>query len=168
MDAILTHIQDNMAAYIVAAAVILPILIAFRKYTGPVIFRIIEGCTYFAGVHLLIGGFTRFAWYFKSSSQMQNNIAQEAVKPFTTPFSFEFYQKELYNPQWVFWLEVASIFGILYIITVLRPVSISQKNTYKGKANQARGRGKGKAGRGRATRARAGAASRGRPQPRRR
>lgn len=165
MDAILTHIQDNMVAYIVGAAFILPVLVAFRKYTGPVIFRIIEGCTYFTAVHFGIGLFTRFAWYFKSSSQMQNNVAKVMVEPFTTPLNFNFYQKELYNPQWIFWVEVVAIFGILYIITVLRPVSISQKNTYKGKTNQPRRRGR--AGQGRGRPARGAPASRRRPQPRR-
>lgn len=167
MDAILAHIQDNLTAYIIGAVFILPVLIAFRQYTGPVIFRTLEGCTYFAMFHLCVAGLTRFAWYFKSSSQFENNAAaEEAMTPFTTPVNLQFYQKELYSPQWIYWVEVAAILGVIYIVVVLRPVSISQKNKYKGKTNQAGARGRARSGQKRP--ARGSAAARRRSPARRR
>ena len=137
MDAIIQHLQEHMAIYVVAVVVVLPLLYAFRYWTFPVIFHAVEGVFYFACVHMVIAGLVRFFQYFKSQTEMENALGPgEAQAAFTTPVNFNFWQKDLYNPEWLFFLEIAAILGIAYVVLKLRPVNYKRKNRYQGKKAQ--------------------------------
>jgi hypothetical protein len=133
-EAIMLHLQENGIAYFAGAVVLIPLSIVFRKYTLPVLYHTCEYVLYCAVAHTLIGGLTRaFSWFrsetaFKSYS---GDVSSE-FKPFTTPLNQNFWQRELYSPQWMFWFEVGVALLLLYIVIVVRPVKLKQK-PYKSK-----------------------------------
>lgn len=126
-----------MAIYVVAVVVVVPLLYAFRRWTFPVIFHSVEGVFYFVCVHMVIAGMVRFFQYFKSETEMENALGPgEQALAMTTPVNINFWQKDLYNPEWLFYFEIAVILGIAYVVLKLRPVNYKRKNRYKGKKAQ--------------------------------
>lgn len=135
MDAVLEHLQEHMAIYIVAAVVVLPLTYAFRQWTFPVIFHGLEGAFYFVCLHLVLGGMVRFFQYFKSETEMESALGTAGARaPFTTPMNLDLWQRELYEPEWLFYVEIGLILAIAYVVLRMRPVNYKRKNRYTGKA----------------------------------
>ncbi|MCH7959548.1 MAG: hypothetical protein IID08_05435 [Candidatus Hydrogenedentes bacterium] len=134
MDALLQNIQENAVAYGVTAAVLVPLIYAFRQHTFPIIFHTLEAAFYMCSFHLVLGGMVRFFQYFKSASHMENALGEAAATPvMTTPINLNFWQRELYEPEWLFYFEVAAALALLFLVIKIRPVRYKGKNRYKGK-----------------------------------
>lgn len=134
MDVAIQHIQAHLAIYVTGAAVLLPLLYAFRYWTFPVIFHAIELTLYLSLFHVVTGGLVRFFQYFKSQTQMENALgpgAQEAA--WTTPINLNFWQKDLYEPIGLFYFEIGAAVFLLFLVYKFRPVKYNRKNRYKGK-----------------------------------
>lgn len=134
MDVLIQNIQENAVAYGVTAAVLIPLIYAFRQHTFPIIFHSLEAVFYMVTFHLVLGGMVRFFQYFKSASRMENALGEAAATPvITTPINMNFWQKELYEPEWLFYFEAGAALFLLFVVIKLRPVRYSGKNRYKGK-----------------------------------
>ncbi len=133
-EAISLHLQENGVAYFVAAVVLIPLIVVFRKYTLPVLYHTVEYALYCAVAHVLIGGLTRaFSWFRgETSFKNYNGDLSPSFVPFTTPLNLNFWQRELYSPQWLFWFEVGVAVMLLYVVIFIRPVKFKQK-PYKSK-----------------------------------
>lgn len=129
MDVVIGHVQENMAAYAVVVFFVLPTIWYFRKWTFPFIYHSIEYVIYCTAFHVLFGGILRvFSWY-RVETRFKNfdgSLSSDYVE-LTNPMSTNFWMKELYSPQWLFYVEVAAALGLLYIVVCIRP--IRYKNT---------------------------------------
>lgn len=134
MDTIIQHIEQNLAIYVLATAFGAPILYLFRKQTVPVIYHSIEFAIYCGVFHYLFGGLLRVGSWFRSETSFKNmdgSLAKE-FKPFTTPLNWHFWEKELYQPQAVFYVEAVVALLILYVVVVIRPTRY-KRNIYRGR-----------------------------------
>ncbi len=134
VEPLIAHLQENGVAYFLGALVGIPLLVVFRKYTVPFFLHTVEYLLYCACAHVLIGGLTRaFSWFraetaFKSYS---GEVSADFV-PFSTPIAMNFWQRELYSPEWLFWFECCIGVLLLYVVIFIRPVKFKQK-PYKSK-----------------------------------
>lgn len=123
MDPIVQHVQENLAMYAVIGVVLLPVAYVFRKQVVPFLYHTAEFLVYCALTHALLGGFTRAASWFREQTTFQNAIeAKRGPTNWTTPLNFDLWQKELYNPQWLFYVEIALALGLLYVVVAIRPI----------------------------------------------
>lgn len=129
MEAAFEHVRDNLGAYLVVCACAIPVLFVFRKHTGPVVFHTIEVIIYAAVTHAAFGGAVRSAWWFKSMTSMHLDPNRQA---FTTPW-LAFWKKDLYAPEALYYAEVVFLILIIFVVARYRPMSLGQKNVYKGK-----------------------------------
>lgn len=135
MESVLEHLREHMALYIASGVIVLPLLYAFRTYTGPVLFHSLETAIYLTvfhvGFHYLINVFS----WFRDQTEMDalGNTGQKP--PLVSPLQ-EFWIRDAYNPSWLFWFEVVVVLAILYVVVVVRPVRMRKKNAYKGKEQE--------------------------------
>lgn len=134
MDVVIQHVQEHLAIYVTGGAVLLPLLYVFRYWTFPVLFHGSEIAFYLAIFHFITGGLVRFFWYFKSQTQMENALGPaEAQANWTTPINLEFWKRDRYEPEWLFFFEIGAAVCILFLVYKFRPVKYNRKNRYKGK-----------------------------------
>jgi hypothetical protein len=131
-EPIILHVQEYGIAYFGIALVILPLLVVFRKYTLPFIYHSVEYILYCAVAHVMIGGLVRAFSWFRSETTFKSFDDSAPVASFKTPIAQGFWQKELYNPEWLFWFEVGVAALLLYVVIFVRPVKFKQK-PYKSK-----------------------------------
>jgi hypothetical protein len=137
MDEVIAHVQENLTGYLIMVGCALPIIIIFRKQTFPFIGLCFESALYFAIVHVVLSGIVRFFGWFRAASEM------EALKPdgtsqvgqnLTTPIMEPWWDKTLYHPEGLIYLELAFIVLIIIGTFKYRPLDVGGKNTYQGKA----------------------------------
>lgn len=126
---ILEHIQANAAAYAIGGVTALIIIVAFYKYVKPVLYHTLEYVMYCTVVHLFLAGFVRAFSWFREETEFKNfkGVLDPDWEPYTTPVTEAFWKMEFYNPQWLFWLEVALAAFLLYIVIVIRPIRLKHK-----------------------------------------
>lgn len=118
IEVILEHLQANMVAYGIIALCILPILYMARKYVVPFIFYTLEILVYMVVVHVSVYTITRVAAWFRDSSSFDNAFGRKSEQTnWSTPL-LEFWQREAYEPSWVFWFEI--VVSVLIVIAVFR------------------------------------------------
>lgn len=140
MDQVVQNIQENTVAYVVIAVCLLPVLYLTRRWTGPVLMGIGEIIVYSAVFHLIVAGLVRFFAWFREASSFQNVDTSGAVTQatLTTPLT-QFWDRALYKPSFLFWVEVAGFVAILYVVIWIRPTQFASKNKYKGKEESGSG-----------------------------
>ena len=116
-------LQNNLALIAIILVAALPFCYIYRQYTYPFFFHVAEGIIYASFVHAILSGLVRLAAWFKEASSFDREMVQ-----WTTPL-FAPWNREGYNPSWVFWLTIVSWVLIAYIIIVIRPVGT--KNKYR-------------------------------------
>ena len=134
MDTIIQHVEQNLAIYAIAVALGAPLLYLFRRQTVPVIYHSIEYAIYCGLFHFFFGGLLRVGSWFRSETSFRNmdgSLAEE-FKPFTTPLNWHFWEKELYQPQAVFYVEAVAALLILYVVVFIRPTHY-KRNIYRGR-----------------------------------
>lgn len=127
-QAILVHFQENYVAYLVIGVCALPLLYFSRKYSVPVILYTVEVIIYWGLIHLAMGTLVRFAAWFKDQSSMKRAFdTKDFVPPaWTTPW-LEPWNREAYEPGWVFYLELLMAMATLYAVWRYRPLRIQNK-----------------------------------------
>lgn len=114
------HIQQNMNAYIGGGVVALIIIVIFRRIMVPVVLKALEVSVYFAAMHLAVSTAIRaLNWFQIASSEMANDPGPG----WTTP-RVEFWNKELYNPEWLIYMELGFCAVILVVVYFFRPLYI--------------------------------------------
>ncbi len=113
------HFQANWQGYVAVLACLAPLLFFSRKFTFPVLFYCLEIAAYILCLHAFLYGFLGVASWFKESSAM---YVQEKINPhWTVPWA-GFWKRDLYNPEWVFYLELAAALLIIIAMTRYRPL----------------------------------------------
>lgn len=128
LDTIMQHVQDNLAAYAVGGVVALAIILVFRKYTIPFLYHTGEYLFYCTVIHVVLSGLIRAFSWFRSETTFKNYDGglSKDFEAYTTPVSLNFWQKELYNPEWLFWVEVVLAVVLLYVVIVIRPTKFNR------------------------------------------
>ena len=134
------HVQENVVAYGVGAAIILPTLIFARKYIISYLWWPMEFAAYVAGFHFLVKAIVLCAGWFKVSTRMY----WEARTPtgWRTPL-YQVWDIQAYNPQWLFYFEMTVFALFLFCMIRYRPMVVQKRgpnrqHLSKGRAGQVR------------------------------
>ncbi len=128
MDVVQEHLREHYKLYVGIVLVLLPPVVFFRRYTIPAILYTIEFVVYCVLMHCLLGGVIRLASWFKAESAMKRafDSVRDTNPQWKTPIVY-FYDRSLYNPQWVFYLEIAAVIAILVLMYKYRPLRAQKK-----------------------------------------
>lgn len=129
MAAVLAHLEEYWMAYALLAVCLIPILYVTRRYSVPFIQYTVEIVLYIAIMHVAAWCIVAVTRWFKEQSSMK--ALQEDGRPvdapeWTTPF-FEFWNRELYTPPWLVWVEVVAAVLIVIAVFRFRPMRIQHK-----------------------------------------
>lgn len=120
MEVVTEHLQAHYAYYIVGALVLLPLVYIGRKYVLPGLLFTLESVIYMTLMHFSVGTLVRVTRWFKENSSMralrEDGVPVDAPE-WTTPW-LEFWDKTIYDPPWVFYVEI--VFCILIVAAVFR------------------------------------------------
>lgn len=132
MNALIEHVQQNLAIYAVGGTAFLVVFYIFRAKLVPIFYHFVEYLIYCVSTHFVLGGVVRLLSWFRAETSFQAVGDRETHSSFTTPLSMDFWRMELYAPQWVFFLEIAIAIGFLYVVMVIRPTRFKH-NPYREK-----------------------------------
>lgn len=137
MHTIIQHIEEHLALYVVAAVFGAPVLYLFRRQSLPVIYHSIEYIIYCVLFHYFTGGVMRLMSWYRSETSFRNTDGSlsKDFTPFTTPLNLHFWEKELYHPQWFFYVEAVVAMLLLYVVIFIRPARF-KRNVYRGRTEK--------------------------------
>ena len=135
MEAVVQHVTNNVVGYAALAAFLVPFLIIFRRHVWPLVFHTCEVIVYSVVFHVVFGGIVRFLAWFRDASSFEHYDTTGVVNQlsFTTPMT-NFWIKELYVPQGLYFFELAAFAAIVFIVIWFRP--LGTQNYYRGKGDQ--------------------------------
>lgn len=117
MDAVVAHLQERWIAYVAILLCSSPLLYVFRKQVVPVVWYSCEMAIYMAMFHLLLHAVVRVARWFKLESTFMTDKVDTG---WTTPI-FTFWDRGVYNPQWLFYFELVVAILIVAGVVKYRP-----------------------------------------------
>ena len=129
MDAVQEHLREHYKLYVGIILVLLPPVVFFRRYSIRAILYTMEFVVYCLLMHSLLGGVTRLASWFKAESAMKRafDAAADTNPHWTTPFRY-FYDWTLYNPTWLFYVEIVAVVAIVVLMWKYRPLRPQKKS----------------------------------------
>lgn len=122
MNALIAHVQGHWQGYAAIAVLLLPVVYFTRRYSVPVILWFVEIAIYITALHLFIYGLLRLAAWFKYESAME--LPQDKVRENWSVPIYEFWRQDLYNPSWVFGLELFALAVIAFFVFRYRPLRV--------------------------------------------
>lgn len=135
MEALMDHFREYSRLYIILLCS-LPFVFLLRRWVLPPILYAIEIAVYMVIMHVVTGGIVRFFAWFKEETQMDwTDNLPKAVADWTTPW-FEFWRKELYEPTWLFYLEIAFAVIIIILVFKFRPMKTQKVKKKPATASQ--------------------------------
>ena len=139
MEPVISFFQENAAAIIILAVILLPLGYIFRKYTVPFILHSIEFFIYVSIMHVSLTGIVRVFSWFRAQTQFKNmdGSLDESFTPLFTPLYNHVWDRSAYSPEWLFYVELVLVAMTLYVVAVLRPTRFGRgKNKFKGDPNK--------------------------------
>ena len=133
MEIVIDHFQSYWMYYAIGAAVLLPPLIYFRRWSSPLIQYAIEYVIYLGLTHVGLGTIVRVAGWFMDQSTMKRarGLVGENYNPgWETPW-LEFWNRELYNPVWLFYAEIVVAVLVFVLMVRLRGIGLQRKKRKK-------------------------------------
>lgn len=140
MSDLISNVQEHAAILVVLAIVLLPILYAFRRYTGPFFMYVGELIAYSLVFHTIVHGIVRlFAW-FRKESAFRDGFGNpiDEISPLRTPFLNNFWDRALYAPTWLFYFELVCVAAIFYVVIFLRPTRFGRSHRQRTKRRETR------------------------------
>jgi hypothetical protein len=117
--------HENWIGLAVVAACLVPLVVLLRRYTFPIIGYLVEFCTYVVGMHALVWGVVFMARWFKRESSFRA-VSGEPVDPgWATPWANP-HLVENYDPEWLFYFELALVAVIAFAMIRYRPMAIQR------------------------------------------
>lgn len=128
MEPVLEHLREHYKIYAGILLVGVPPILIFRRFTIPAILYTVEFVIYAVLMHGVLGGVVRLAAWFKAESAMKRafNARANTDPGWTTPFRY-FYDRTLYHPPWLFYLEIGLVAAILVAMWKYRPMRAQKK-----------------------------------------
>ncbi|NUM55655.1 MAG: hypothetical protein HUU46_18590 [Candidatus Hydrogenedentes bacterium] len=121
LELILAHIQEHAAQYGVVAAIVAPLLYFTRRWTWGPIQWVLELIVYFGIFHTILHYVVALTDWFQFESQMKMLVQEKVRMGYMTPLAAP-WEMEAYNPQWLFYLECASVVLIIAAMFRYRPM----------------------------------------------
>lgn len=126
---VLDHLAEHKTQYIGGAAVGIPLFYFTRKYTVPLILYLLEISVYLSLMHGAVHLLVRVTAWFKVTSSMKalrpDGTPSEQVD-WTTPL-FSFWERDLYEPNWILYVEACFAALVLVLVFRYRPMSTQHK-----------------------------------------
>lgn len=140
----LQHLQENWVFYAIATIVGGAFLYYTRQYVVPIVFHILEMAVYTFLFHTAVSGVTQFASWYQEEAFIETEIsrfatrdrvfgleaAAEPVPQYFTPY-VEFWNRELYHPDWLYSMELTVVCFIILAVALFRPLSFSAGPGYR-------------------------------------
>lgn len=118
------HVQTNLTAYIIGCALAVPFIYFTRKWTVPAILYTLEISIYLAIMHIIVHLVVGLTAWFKTNSSIRalnkEGVPVDAVF-WATPV-VRFWDKTLYDPQWIAYMECAFIVVTTILVLKFRPM----------------------------------------------
>jgi hypothetical protein len=118
------HVQTYLKFYALGIVVAVPFLYFTRKWTLPLILYAVEMCIYFSIMHVIIHAFVGITAWFRTNSSIRalrkDGMPIDAVY-WTTPL-VRFWDKTVYDPQWLLYVEYGFMVAIVFLVLKYRPM----------------------------------------------
>lgn len=117
------HFQEYSVLYIVGLPLLLAFIYLTRRYSLPGILFSLEFSLYTFSMHTVVHLLVRlFAWFKNSSSMkaLQSDGSRLDPEAWTTPW-LEFWDWDIYDPEWIPYMEGAFIIAIIILMAKYRP-----------------------------------------------
>ena len=121
MELVLAHIQEHAAQYGVVAAIVVPLLYFTRRWTWGPIQWFLELIIYFGIFHTILHYAVALTDWFQFESQMKMLVDQKVRMGYETPLTTP-WMMEVYNPKWLFYVEIAAVVLIIMAMFRYRPM----------------------------------------------
>ncbi len=130
MDAAVAHLTQYWIFYAAGLAVLVPLVYFTRTYSAPIIQAVIEIMIYFTIFHTVLWCIVFLTAKFKDSTQLSWN--KTAPTPWKTPL-LQFWDRALYEPAWLFYLEAVFAAGLIIAMIRMRPMRTQRRRRYESK-----------------------------------
>ncbi len=127
MDALVQHLQQHMLVYLAGLACLVPIVYITRRWAVPLLLYVAEFVIYVVFMHLFIHGAVAFgSWYRQESTfRVLADGTRTVEADWGTPL-VEAWTRELYRPEWLFYVEAALVVAIIVCMYRYRPLRVQQ------------------------------------------
>lgn len=125
---IVEHFQEFYLYYIGGAIVLAPLIFFTRKYSVPLIFFTVEIIIYSVLMHIFMHYLVAITRWFKEKSSMKALRADGRpvdAPEWGTPL-IQFWEKELYNPEWIIYAEGVFLVAIIFLVFRYRPMKVQR------------------------------------------
>lgn len=132
MEPVITHLREYQSAYIAGAVCLLPIIFLTRRYSVPLILYTVEIAIYLSLMHLGIWLLVNLTRWFKEQSSMralQSDGRPVDAPDWQTPL-LTFWDRELYQPGWLVWVELVGVAIIVVLVIRYRPLKLQRKRAW--------------------------------------
>jgi len=133
MEILTEHFQSYWMYYAIGAACLLPPIIYFRRWSLPLIQYAVEYVIYLGLFHVGLAVIVLVAGWFKDQSTMKRarGLVGANYNPgWETPW-LEFWNRELYNPMWLFYFEIVVAVVVLVLMVRIRGIGVQRKKRRK-------------------------------------
>lgn len=133
MEILIEHFQSYWMYYAIGAAVLLPPLIYFRRWSLPLIQYAVEYVIYMGLIHVGLATIVRVAAWFVDQSTMKRArglVGQNYNPGWETPW-FKFWNPELYNPVWLLYAEIVAAVLVFVLMVRIRGIGAQRKKRKK-------------------------------------
>ncbi|NLN94139.1 MAG: hypothetical protein GX130_12650 [Candidatus Hydrogenedens sp.] len=123
------HFKEYGTYYIIGVPVLLTAIYFSRRYSVPAILFSLEFSLYTVGMHTVVHVLVRlFAWFKNSSSMkaLQADGTRLDPEAWTTPWK-NFWEWDIYDPEWIPYMEGAFIVVIILLMARYRPFRPTNK-----------------------------------------
>jgi len=132
LQPLIDHVMSHTVAYGIGTAVTLLVIFFTRPYSTALIFYAVENAIYIFVMHTLMHVIIRLLAWFSNQTSMKNVFEDNARGDvfWTTPW-LRFWDREVYDPAWIVWLELAFVIIIIGLVHYFRPIQIGKSNKLK-------------------------------------
>lgn len=125
---VVEHLKEYYLIYILFLGCAIPLVYVTRRYSVPFIFYATETIIYMMLMHAAVGVMTRVAAWFKDQSSMKRafDIKGAPAPEWTTPW-LQFWDRELYKPETLFYVEIVFALIILTLVWRYRPMRVKRR-----------------------------------------
>ena len=144
---IMEHVVANPVIYGIVALLAVIIIYFTRPYSTSFIFYSIEIFIYIFIMHTIMHVLVYLTAGFSNQTTMRNVFDGEArgVATWTTPL-VNFWERDVYDPQWIMWFEIVLVIIIIGLVRYFRPMKVQTKVKSSMKIEPAKPKKKGKGG----------------------
>lgn len=138
MDATIQFLQERWIGVVAGLVCVVAVLYFTRRYSMPAVFWGVEFAAYVAVLHVVVCGLVHVAAWFKYESQMKMLVSEKEQVPWDVPLK-QFWDRTLYHPSWIFYLEIFLAVAIFAAMIWYKPMRVQRfrpkrEKLVKGKA----------------------------------